>query len=137
MDTSDLKTGMLLIDRTGCKGVVMLGTRDGDVIAGDGARAEGMWKPLGNMNEDLTSEYGEYADIVEVWSYGSNMHGASLRMDDRKLLWKRNDTEKLKLNSEYTAVLDRDNGVVKVGCQTFNFFTIRKLYELIYEKRAK
>jgi hypothetical protein len=137
MKKSELKSGMLVITRDGHKGLIMLGTPEGDSIVSDGTRNGIIWKPLSQINEDLTSEYGGGQDVVEVWSYGCNMNGASLKMEYRTLLWKRDDTEKYKLNSEYTAVLDRDNRTVKVGCQTFEFYRIRELYELIYEKKAK
>lgn len=41
---------------------------------------------------------------------------------------------KMKLNDTYEAVVDLDEQVVKVGCQTFDFETVRALAELTKKK---
>ena len=40
----------------------------------------------------------------------------------------------LRLNDDYTAKLDYDLQLVKVGCQTFSFDIIKDLYKLIKQK---
>lgn len=44
------------------------------------------------------------------------------------------DKNRLELTEEYTAVLDRENRVVKVGCQNIPFSKVEDLYKLINKK---
>ena len=120
MKRSELKTGMLLEDREGRIGIVMLGTSNGDVVVGDGKRENRMWKSLKSYREH---------DIVKVYGFSSNMHGADFNTVGRPLLFDRNSI-KISLTDEYDAVVDMQNKVVKVGCQTIPFAKVKELYGL-------
>lgn len=75
-----------------------------------------------DSNNQLCGNYANYGDTGRNWitfeqffEYCDN--------------WEDNQPVKIKLNSEYTAEII--NGKVKVGCQTFEFDAIKKLYNAI------
>lgn len=44
-------------------------------------------------------------------------------------------TESIELTNDYTAVLDRKNHIVKVGCQEIPFSKVEELYKLINKNK--
>ena len=62
---SDLKTGMGVVLRDGCKFHVLLGCERGGVI--HSAKDSGTWGSLESFNEDLTSNTFASNDIMEVY----------------------------------------------------------------------
>ena len=93
MKKSDLKTGMIVESRTGDIGLVMLGTVNGNIIAGCGGKdingESSMWRCFDGINEDLTSVYSRASDIVAVYTGGgSNFEMGQLKRDSHPL-WRR------------------------------------------------
>jgi hypothetical protein len=134
MKKSELKTGMLIVTRRGKRALVLLGTSQGDCLAGndDPYRAHQTWLPLSCYTEQLTySDDGsrDESDITEVWSYSCNMLGASISTRDRSLVWRREDVKQaaVKLNSNYTAIMNSSSTDVTVGCQTIPIDVVRRL----------
>lgn len=134
MKKSELKTGMLIVTREGKRALVLLGTSQGDCLAGnsDDSDLNQTWLPLGTLTDQLTySDDGTISDsdITEVWGYSNNKLGASLTTRDRDLLWKREPAKiaVVKLNSSYTATMNSNSKEVTVGCQTIPIDVIRQL----------
>ena len=88
MKKSDLKTGMTVETKDGKRGKVMLGTKNGDIIAGGDSNDKQTWKPLDCIHEDLTSNWSIDVDIVKVYDFGGNYNAASTSKVG-KLLWER------------------------------------------------
>ena len=138
MKKSDLRTGMLVKTREGNFALVMLNTEYEDCLVSDGESEERTWCMLDSYNEDLQKEGMYVGDIVEVYSSkSSNKDRGSFSTLHRSLIWKRKETVQVKLNSEYTAEVDRSSQTVKVGCQTFQFKKIEQLYKAIKNEQNK
>jgi hypothetical protein len=100
MKKSDLRTGMLVENRKGKRGIVLLETghyRSEDVIAGNGDDPNTTWSPLNSFKEDLTwwSENSKLHDIVKVYSFSTNMHGINIGLKGRTLLWEREGIQEI------------------------------------------
>jgi len=115
MKKSDLKTGMLVENRNGKIGLVMLQTSNGDVLVGGGniPDSQQTWSPFRSLNEDLTYPGLPGSDIVKVYEFPSNSEGASFKKDRRNLIWERKDTI-IELTSDYDAIVDTNTRSVKV-----------------------
>jgi len=135
MKKSELKTGMLIVNRIGSRGIILLGSPQGDVIASNGGSDDGTWSPLRCFSEDLKYDGIQESDIMEVWSYSSNMHGVDMTNYDRTCLWTRKEvkTTTVKLNKDYSAVIaDNDTDII-VGCQKISIDVVREVVKA-YEK---
>jgi hypothetical protein len=139
MQKSDLKTGMLLKTRGGRVGLVMLGTSKGDVIVGNGnggdiPDSQQTWCPLKAYKDDLTYDLTypgvTDSDVVKVYEFSNNIDGASFKTESRNLLWERKDNI-FQLTRDYDAIVDAENSIVKVGCQSIPFHKVTELYHLI------
>ena len=103
---SDLKTGMIVEQRDGIKATVLLGTANGDIIAG------GTWYPIKqNLKEDLKGVYGHQYDIVKVYQPNSNMSYLNVK-HIHTLVWERiEETEDQKhlreLREQYNVLGDK------------------------------
>jgi hypothetical protein len=128
MTKADLKTGMLVETKKGEFGIILLGTREGDVIASDGNDGKRHWGYITNYYDDLSHINSSDDDIVRIYDYCVNMDGVKFSIRNRKLLWERKENEKVKLNDQYTAEIDLNRSVVKVGCQEISFFNVASLY---------
>ena len=135
MKKSKLKSGMLVVNRERNRAIVLIGTSNGDVIAGDDVNTGRTWSPLTVFNDDLTYPGLLSSDIVEVWSFSCNKAGVSLSgYDERTLLWKREDEKTvIKLNGRYEATVSSASSEVTVGCQAIQIDTIREVLAA-YEK---
>jgi hypothetical protein len=123
---------MLVINSEGEMGIIMLGTPEGDVIAGSGdLNGDQMWKPLSRrIQEDLTGDL-HTSSIVKVYSYSSNKFGCSFDLSERKLLWEREESIEIKLTSDYDAKINFTKKVITVGCQTIPFSKIEEIHGII------
>ena len=103
---NDLKTGMICTDKTDTEWLVLR-----DCVTIDETRdilvSKGTWCDLKHVNNDLTSSYNEYRDIVKVESgycfdIESVLNGSGLKAE-RKIVWERDSklTEAKKLLAEY------------------------------------
>lgn len=131
MKKSELKSGMLTLNRRGEFGLVLLGTENGDVIAGNGT-AHADWTDLDTYYENLNNiSSGKDRDIVAVYQARANRYRASFDIDPshRTLLWERKKSVLVELNDKYNAEVNLDTGRVTVGCQTFTFDKIEALYK--------
>jgi hypothetical protein len=138
MKKSDLKSGMLVMTRNNERGIVMLNTPQGDCVVGSDGLLGQTWFPLNSLDENLlypASDSGD-ADIIEVWSYSNNSQAASMEKKDRKLLWKRVDNDRVKLNDQYTAIINQNTKQITVGCQTIDFAKIDELYNMIHKNNS-
>jgi hypothetical protein len=135
MKRSDLKSGMLIVTKTGEIGLVMLGTPNGDIIAGNGndTTSDGpqIWFPLKHIGENLSDGESEGYDVVKVYGYPSNMEAASLETEHRELIWEKQELVTIKLTPDYNAIVDHSTSTVKVGCQNIPFDKVRELAKLI------
>lgn len=98
MNKNNLKTGMTVEDRRGFRAKVLLGTANGDILAGtDESRGKHTWSPLSFLSSDLRTPSllspwttDNDRDIIKVYDMNSNIFGASTsRVGD--LLWTRNE----------------------------------------------
>ena len=91
MKRVDLKTGMVIETREGKMGLVLLNTSKGDVIGGCGNAGGSTWceSITRNYRDDLTSPYGDRADIVAVYNSTSNLYFGSTDKQRLDLIWKR------------------------------------------------
>lgn len=96
MKKSELKTGYVVEDRRGHRGIVMLNTPGGDIVGGRSledlmSKINSTWYPLDSMKEDLKSKGCDSRyDIVKVYGISCNSEAISLsRVGD--LLWKRKE----------------------------------------------
>lgn len=99
MKKSDLKTGMWVQLRYGAMAMVLLGTKDGDILSGE------TWCPLKAYNEDLirTDEVIEQnsCDIVRVHQPLDNASYCGRGLKDifnvmhSDLIWERKETKEM------------------------------------------
>ena len=93
MKRSDLRSGMVVVTRDGRKGIVLLGTANGNVIGGIGlGHGVSTWMPFDSLTEDLkttTSSLKPASDITAVYVADSNMQYGSTDLDKLGLLWQR------------------------------------------------
>lgn len=136
MKKSELKTGYIVKARNGEIGLVMLNSAYGsDVIVGDGSdRRNQFWGVLENYNEDLTNKdfnNREY-DIDEVYGWNSNSNSANVSINNRKLLWKRENFDIFpKLTEEYDAKIFYDKKLVEIHDTKIPFDKIEEIYKCI------
>ena len=98
MKKSELKSGMVVENRRGKRGIVFLNSCNGDVIGGgEYSWDEGTWGPLDNFDDDLKSFLGNVAyDIVKVYNPNSNRYfGQISGMSNSDLIWERVDIVEL------------------------------------------
>jgi hypothetical protein len=89
MKKSDLRSGMIVVTRDGRKGIVLLGTANGNVIGGIGlGHGVSTWMPFDSLTEDLKS-LKTASDITAVYVADSNMQYGSTDLDKLGLLWQR------------------------------------------------
>jgi len=86
---------------------------------------------------DRTNGWGFFVfntDRNKVFGSRANIEKRDvLSIDSMIVLLEDNKRNKLRLNEDYTAEINRDKKVVNVGCQTFSFEVINKLSEMIKE----
>jgi hypothetical protein len=129
MKKSELKSGMLITLRNGKKGIILLNTPQGDVVASNGDEDDNTWCSLDSFSDDLTSYAGnDNYDIVEIWSYPNNMNGVNFTPEDRSIIWKRK-TGTLRLNENYTATFTKTD--ITVGYETFSVSVLKELLNKI------
>jgi hypothetical protein len=83
---SDLKTGMILECRNGEITTVLLGTENGDIVAGD------TWGSIDSIDEDFKNIYDESYDVVKIYQPVANIYYLKtewLDSKDYRLLWER------------------------------------------------
>lgn len=103
MKKEDLKSGMVVVTRDGNKGIVLLGTTNGDIIGGCGEYHGATWKPLDALNDDLTSNYeGEY-DIVKIYNTSGNKNFGTIDLDKLQLIWERPEPKFVELTMDQIA----------------------------------
>jgi hypothetical protein len=112
MKKQDLKTGMLVETRLGERSLVMLNTRNGDILGGSGVDAGQLWSPLNCYDESLCYLSDRGGDIVKVYDMGSNYNSASLDHRDRYLLWERVEPTPLELAYEELLKTGFDNPLI-------------------------
>lgn len=133
MKKSELKSGYVIETRSGKRGIVMLGTPNGDAIVSnlESTDVETTWFPLRSVNEDLTDEHDDSGyDIVKVWGYSSNMMAASHKISSRDLIFDKSSPI-VKLNTSYEAKVNMKERVVEVGCQRISISQVEELYKVI------
>ena len=91
MKKEDLKTGMLVEQRDGKKGIVLLKTSKGDIVGGDCGRELKIWYPFSQIKDDLTDIGDEKFDIVKVYDLKHNSNALSPNIEDKNLLWERQE----------------------------------------------
>jgi hypothetical protein len=94
MKKCDLRSGMIVVNRSGKKGIVLLGTSRGNVIGGFGHSVScdlTTWHPLDTFNDDLTpnKSLSDSSDIMRVYNPTSNKHFGSSLIEDAELIWER------------------------------------------------
>jgi hypothetical protein len=47
--------------------------------------------------------------------------------------WKEHQPIEVKLNGDYTAIIHKEDKVIKVGCQTFSFEIMEQLYKAMHD----
>ena len=104
MKKEDLRSGMVVITRKGQKGIVLLGTTNGNIIGGCGDYGHGSWKPFDSINDDLTSCHGgsEY-DIVKIYNSDSNNKLGTTDLDKLQLIWERLEPKFVELTIDQIA----------------------------------
>jgi hypothetical protein len=131
MKKSELKSGMLITLRNGKKGIILLNTPQGDVVASNGDEDDNTWCPLDSFSDDLkhfgTSDDNSH-DIVQVWSYPNNQNGVSFTPEDRTIIWKR-ETGIIRLNENYIATFTKTD--ITVGYETFSVEVLKELLNKI------
>jgi hypothetical protein len=91
MKKEDLKSGMIVEDRIGNLGMVLLNTTDGDIIGGgtdDFTDGERIWRPLENVKDDLTGRE-KASDIVKIYNGASNYHFGTFNTEVLNCIWER------------------------------------------------
>lgn len=129
MKKSDLKTGMIVQNVAGGYGKVLrdTGTKEGDIIAGNGEDLKITWYPMKCLPEDLGDvASSDTYSIIKVWAMDSNMNGASLAVRG-ELLWTKPKPVVMKLTDTYDAEVSSDFKTIRVGCQTIKVDTVRDL----------
>jgi hypothetical protein len=104
MKKEDLRSGMVVVTREGNKGIVLLGTTNGNVIGGCGDPYSGSWKSFDAITDDLTSRAGgsEY-DIVKIYDADSNKNLGTINLDKLQLIWERSEPKFVELTIEQIA----------------------------------
>lgn len=89
---SDLRTGMLVENRYGDKGMVLLNTAHGDVISGDGKSARA-WFHLSKLDSDLKYPGMLDGDIIRVYDNAEHFEIRDRISFDKKtqLIWEREE----------------------------------------------
>lgn len=87
MRKSDLKTGMWVENRLGKKALVLLNTKNGDIVSGPE-----IWGRLDNYSEDLVTSHDRDGDIMKVYQpiYVSGYYNHE-KYDDMELVKKRKE----------------------------------------------
>lgn len=103
MKKQDLKTGDFVLTRNRDQGIVLLNTKDGDLIKYFSGR-DSMYC----FNEDLTNKYDNEFDIVEVWRADLISRSLYYSTEWRARIYKRNpETKTITLNGvEITLTAD-------------------------------
>ena len=92
MKKSDLRSGMVVVNREGAKGIVLLGTEKGNIIGGFGSLSgQAFWMPFDCITDDLCYANAGFSrsDIVAVYTANSNQQFGSMDLDKLRLLWQR------------------------------------------------
>jgi hypothetical protein len=78
MNKSNLRTGMVIEDYKGARGVVLLGTVNGDIIGGSQpiSEDEHTWFPLSTIDENLEAEGKKR--IYKIWDIPPNCYAGSV-----------------------------------------------------------
>lgn len=82
MELKDLKTGMIIEQRSGKKAMILRGTANGDIVTGK------TWHPLSVINDDLTG-YCAKTDIVKVYQPQYNKDYKQKHWNKAELIWER------------------------------------------------
>lgn len=83
MNKSDLKTGMWVENEKEEKGMVIFGTKDGDIISG-----KNLWSPLSEYDENLKGKNGN-TNIVKVYQPTAVCYYFNFDKYNSDLLWER------------------------------------------------
>lgn len=104
MKKEDLRSGMVVVTREGNKGIVLLGTTNGNIIGGCGDGYYGSWKPYDAIADDLTSCHGgsEY-DIVKIYDANGNKNFGTIDLDKLQLIWERPESKVVELTIDQIA----------------------------------
>lgn len=100
MKKSELQTGMWVKLRKGSLGMVLLNTKNGDIISGQ------TWMPLKNFNDDLISDSRSDYDVIEVYQPEHNCNYIEeykediYMLTDKKLIWIRDDKSDIEIQLE-------------------------------------
>jgi hypothetical protein len=84
MKKSDLKTGMWIENRLGKKALVLLNTKNGDIVSGPE-----VWGQLDNYKDDLINYCGKNFDIVKVYQPKNNF--SFYNFESYELVWERKE----------------------------------------------
>ena len=106
MKKSDLRTGMQVEQRGGTRKVVMLGTKEGDVIVEVNGYIYG---ELNNYRTDLTNMALNSNDIMKVYEGGFPNKCIVENMDISNCIWKREPKQINMTVAEIEAKLDIKN----------------------------
>lgn len=119
MKKSDLKTGMVVELRNGKKGMVLLDTKDGDIISG-----EYYGRLLSYFREDLTSDISIDYDIIKIYqpeaiSYYLYYYNNHIHFSNRNCIWERKEQHSYDLNElkpliKYLNEDDKNNTVLLI-----------------------
>ena len=118
MKKSDLKTGMVIKDRDGKVGIVLLGTTNGDIIGGNQEKVEGVhggtcWKPLSVFDEDLKYSGDFKSDVMEIYNAVSNVSFGTININKLSQIWKRSEFVELTMD-EIASKFNIDVNLLKI-----------------------
>lgn len=138
MKLTDLRSGMMVVTRTGRTGIVLLNTDRGDIIASDRADYERKtWNSLESYDADLNCIPGDlysnftHNDIVEVWNCAnSNCYAVSFDKRDRELIWSRSVVSEV-IGDNVIVEINPKQEEVEILDLKFSFADIEKLYNKI------
>lgn len=107
MKKSDLRSGMIVVNRKGRKGIVLLNSVNGDILGGGLSILNNTWMPLSSLDDNLN--YIDYpnqkdSDIIKVYVPLNNKTMGSFDINNShafKLLWERKE-ETIELTIELT-----------------------------------
>lgn len=91
MKKSDLKTGMWVVCKNEAKGIIMLDTKDGDIISGDT-----LWCSLESYDEDLRADLISDFDIVKILQPKCPQDYFNFHIDQEdnyKVIWQREESD--------------------------------------------
>jgi hypothetical protein len=91
MKKEDLKSGMIVEDRNGNLGMVLLNTTNGDIIGGgndDFTDVERIWRPLEGVKDDLTGRE-KANDIVKIYNVTTNCNFGTFNTKILTCIWER------------------------------------------------